>query len=253
VLFASGKRWKLYHGDLYEVATKFIPDNSIDFIITDPPYSWSQFKDEYFKLASVVIRVLKDGGIALLFIGSHSLDKKMELFSSVGLQYLWCFKCTWKPLQGTPKVFRPVPVFVASRLLLAYGKGDLNKILERWNRKSAPIDLLEVERIENERRWIVGDVIVGEAKLDKSAHKWQQNLNLFVKIAQMFVCEGDIVLDPFNGTGTTGVGVLIEGGNYIGIDIDGDVLKKSVERLSKVEDYLERRIPFNEQTLSLFH
>jgi DNA modification methylase len=240
-LYAAGEKWQLFHGDLLEVANEYLKPDNIDIVLTDPPYSWRDYKDEYYKLSVVCSEYLKDGGLVLLFMGSHSLDKKMSVMSAVGLEYLWCFKCSWKPLQATPKVFQPVPVFVASRLLVAYGKGDLNLVRARWNRKKATLDFIELEKIESEYGWAINDVVIGEAPMDKKGHMWQQNLNLFVRIAEMFVCPNDVVLDPFNGTGTTGVAVLCEGGYYIGIDVDETVLRFSAERLERVETILAQK------------
>jgi DNA modification methylase len=240
-LYAQGERWQLYLGDALEVAQKFLQPNSVDFVITDPPYSW-KYETVYAKLSQICMNYLKDGGIALLFMGSHSLDKKMKVMMEAGLVYLWCFKCTWRPMTGTPKIFYPVPVFVMSRLLVAYGKGDIKLVRERWNRKRAMPDLIELERTEREMKWATNDVVVGESLPNKEGHHWQQNFHLFRRIAEMFVCPEDVVLDPFNGAGTTGAAVLEQGAHYIGIDIEEGGLAYAAKWFGDVSRHPQRYV-----------
>lgn len=48
--------------------------------------------------------------------------------------------------------------------------------------------------------------------------------------------EGDTVLDPFNGTGTTGIAALKNGRKYIGVDLNEDYIEISKERIVDCED-----------------
>ena len=47
--------------------------------------------------------------------------------------------------------------------------------------------------------------------------------------------EGDLILDPFNGSGTTGVVGVGLGRRYVGIDIEKDYLDISISRLKEME------------------
>ena len=78
----SGEKWKLYHGDMLEVLDE-IEDNSIDSIVTDPPYElnfmgkgWDNtgiaFRAETWEKC---LRVLKPGGYLLAFGGSRTFHR----------------------------------------------------------------------------------------------------------------------------------------------------------------------------------
>ena len=68
---------KIYNGDCLEVMKTF-PDNSIDTIITDPPYGLSFMGKKWdydvpkVELWQEALRVLKPGGTALIFAGSRT-------------------------------------------------------------------------------------------------------------------------------------------------------------------------------------
>lgn len=47
------------------------------------------------------------------------------------------------------------------------------------------------------------------------------------------ILQGDTVLDPFSGSGTTGAAALKEGRNYIGIEINPDTCKIQEQRLTE--------------------
>lgn len=47
--------------------------------------------------------------------------------------------------------------------------------------------------------------------------------------------EGDTILDPFNGTGTTGLVALRNNRNYIGIELNPEYIEISEERLKDVQ------------------
>jgi site-specific DNA-methyltransferase (adenine-specific) len=59
-----------------------------------------------------------------------------------------------------------------------------------------------------------------EDGLEKAYHHWQQSLQGFIDIVQRFTEPGDTVLDPFMGSGTTGVACLYLNRRFIGCDND---------------------------------
>jgi DNA modification methylase len=64
----------------------------------------------------------------------------------------------------------------------------------------------------------------------KSIH-WQKPLRLMDRIILATTDEGDTVIDPFMGTGTTGVACAELGRNFIGIEIDEDYFKIAEKRI----------------------
>lgn len=68
-------------------------------------------------------------------------------------------------------------------------------------------------------------------------HPTQKPLYLLEKIILASTAENDLVLDPFCGSGTTGVACKILNRNFIGIEIDENFIKLSKERLIHADDF----------------
>jgi DNA modification methylase len=62
-------------------------------------------------------------------------------------------------------------------------------------------------------------------------HPTQKPLDLFQKLVQIHSKKGDVVIDPFLGSGTTAVAALLENRKFAGSDIDAKYVKKSKERI----------------------
>jgi len=72
-------------------------------------------------------------------------------------------------------------------------------------------------------------------------HPTQKPLQLLDRIVLASTKRGDVVLDPFNGSGTTGISSLREGRQYIGIELEEEYLKVSVKRLKDEQNLLAKR------------
>jgi site-specific DNA-methyltransferase (adenine-specific) len=69
-----------------------------------------------------------------------------------------------------------------------------------------------------------------------SKHPTQKPLDLLLRIIRASTKEGDIILDPFNGSGTSGVASLLVGKRYyIGCEIDLDYCELTKKRLLQIE------------------
>ena len=68
---------------------------------------------------------------------------------------------------------------------------------------------------------------------DKRYHPTQKPVELIEKIIQKSSNEGDTVLDPFMGSGTTGVACVNTNRNFIGIEIDEEYFKIAEKRIEK--------------------
>ena len=77
----------------------------------------------------------------------------------------------------------------------------------------------------------------------RAAHPTQKPLELFKRLIEMTTDEGDLVVDPFMGTGTTAVAALLLNRNWIGIESNKeyiDLARKRVEKNkgnAKILDY----------------
>ena len=178
---------KVINKDCLEVMKK-IPDNSIDLVLTDPPYP-DYYEEEYkyneepikyldkFKCKQLIFWTAKEDFI-LDYTAIHIWDKKIDC----GSYYERIFE---RNGQKNWKIFRQHPPFYT------FSKtSDLNM-----------------------------------------GHKSQKPLKLMEKLVLENSKEGDIILDPFLGSGTTAVACQNLKRNFIGIEIDKKYCEIAKQRL----------------------
>jgi len=181
-------------------AHKFVPAESVDLIVTDPPYG-REYLPLYEELSKFAAYALKEGGVCLVMTGQSWLLDVLSLLSK-HLDYVWVLAYIMQP---------PAP-FIASRNIANNWKPIL------YFAKGKPF----IGQIN--------DVIVSKEP-EKRDHEWQQNLEAFTELVKRFARPNMVVCDPFCGTGTTGMAALANGCRFIGIDIDAKVLEVAQERL----------------------
>ena len=197
---------KLILGDCRE-ATKEIPDNSIDLIFTDPPYDEASLP-LYRDLGIIAGRVLKNGGSLFTIAGHYALPQIFKYMEEIpGLKY-------WHILNvihsGRPARLFHRHVVVGWKPLLWYVKGQ--KL-----------------RTHN----YIRDTIIS-AQPDKILHEMEQSpVEAEHVISRLtFAGPNEIVLDPFMGSGTTGIASIKLNRKFIGIEIDPKTFEVAKANLS---------------------
>ena len=79
---------KLSQGDFMEKSNECISDGSIDLLFTDPPYGF-EYLTLYDNLAQLAVRVLKNGGSLVTYVGNYSIPQIIDKMLSAGLKYWW--------------------------------------------------------------------------------------------------------------------------------------------------------------------
>lgn len=195
-------RYKIYHCGVAELVDKVEP-NSIDWIITDPPYP-REFLNTYADLAKFAKHALKDGGSLLAMAGQSYLP---DIYAMLGdeLTYHWTLAYTTAGGQS-PQIW-PRKINTFWKPVLWYTKGEYTG------------------------KWI-GDVAKSEVNdNDKNFHHWGQSESGFYSLSSKFVKRGDTVCDPFLGGGTTAVVTLELGACFVGCDIDQLEVEKTLRRI----------------------
>lgn len=185
-----------------------IPSESVDVIITDPPYP-ADYIDLFDTLGELAARVLKPGGSLIAMTGQLYLPRYLELLGK-HLNYHWTLAYTTPGGQAVQIWDKEVNTF--------------------WK------PLLWFVKDDRDGRW-VSDVINTPVNAnDKNHHHWGQGVDGMKSIVEKFSNPGDIILDPFLGGGTTGVAAKILKRKFIGVEIDGDVAETALKRIySEVE------------------
>lgn len=283
--------YKIYLGDSREYLKK-IADNSIDCVITDPPYfidgmdsNWQLGELEKKKAKANVIgslpvgmkfdpeqgkklqifmeeisvelyRILKPGGFYLSFSQARLNHRMAIAIENSGFEIRDMF--VWAR-EGQPKAFSQTH-FVNKMNISKKEKEEIIKSLN--NRKTPqlkgqfePIILAQKPKegtfVQNWIRHGVGLVDCtqsldgkfpgtimnvekpkGKERLE-SSHLTLKPVKLMEHLVKLFTKENDTILDPFSGSATTGVACLLNNRKYIGIELDKNYYKESLERLKK--------------------
>lgn len=188
-----------------------VADNSIDLIFTDPPYL-EEYIPTYEWLSAEAARVLKPGGFVLAMAGGYYLDRVMNNLGR-HLSFFWKFELF---MSNVSTVIWPRKVIARSKPILAYVKG---KGLPRCN--------------------VLGAMVGGGN--DKRFHRWGQDVESARYYIDVFSKEGDIVLDPFVGGGTTLIASELIGRRAVGFDVDMKAVRTSQARL--IETEIPRALP----------
>jgi len=225
----------LYHGDALQILD-IIPNSSVDLIIADPPYfvldtvkmvderakKWDHFEDEdsymnfTVKWLNMCYNVLKVGGSLFtfwsekhLFLFKQILDKtKFKLYKVI----VWHYPNVLKGFSNK----RWINTF---DFIFHLVKGDKPKVFNASFVREENKDV----QIFPKPQW--------NYKKDKKLHTAQKPYELIERLVKMFSNEGETVLDPFMGSGTTAVACERLNRKWIGIEINEDYCKIIVDRL----------------------
>ena len=176
-------------GDFEEVFAD-IPDGSIDCIITDPPYP-IEFIECWTKLSRFAKRVLKINGFCIAYSGQMNLPEVIKRMSE-NLDYYWTFAVYH---EGQTQIVNGV------------------NLICRW--KPVLIFQNEKKKIQNTFQ----DYFISEQR-EKNGHDWQQSKSGVAYLIEMFTKEGDTILEPFAGSGTTIIAAREKKRNIIASEID---------------------------------
>ena len=186
-------------GDFRDIIKK-IKNNSIDLILTDPPYP-KKYLPLWTDLSKEARRVLKPSGFLITYTGQLYLPEVIKRLSEE-LNYYWLGAV--KHEGRTAQRFE-VNMFNRIKPILFYQKPP-RKPQKHWTE----------------------DLFVSSSP-NKEDHEWGQNKEPFKKIIETFTKPEELILDPFFGGGTIIDACAEMKRNVIGIEID----KKSYNRVKK--------------------
>lgn len=232
---------------------KEISDESVHLMVTSPPYFNApfdykgMFKDynKYLKMlngmAKEVFRVLQKGRIVALNIDDMLVDGEKfpivadatRIFLDVGFRYR--DRIIWKKPDGYIRISRRSGVILQNPYpMYFYPDNLLESIIifqkGRFNYKSIPQDIRESSVIDKKEfsnnKWFLSiwniNNVLPNSRLEKDIAAFPEELPY--RIIKLFSYKGEIVLDPFAGSGTT-IKVARElGRNSIGIEINKKLL-----------------------------
>ena len=216
---------RLYHGDCLKLM-KDIPDESVDMILTDPPYGvtrcvWDKVQP-FEPMWEEYRRIIKPNGCIAIFAG--------EPFSSALVQSnlkMYRYELIWKkdihsdflnanrkPLKIHDKIqifYKKQPIYNPQ---MTSGKAYNNRGIKRESECYGKMYSYEAKSEITER--YLSTVL--EFKREVGIHSTQKPVPLLAWLIRTYTDADDVVLDSFMGSGSTGVACVQEGRRFIGIE-----------------------------------
>ena len=269
----------IIQGDCIEVMAG-LPEKSVDLVFADPPYNlqlrqalrrpdtsqvdavddaWDRFDDfaayDTFTRAwlSACRRVLKDTG-ALWVIGSyHNIYRVGAILQDLG--YWMLNDVVWRKVNPMPN-FRGRRFTNAHETLIWASKSEAGKYTFNYEALKALNDGVQMRS-----DWVIPLCTGGERLKDgagEKAHPTQKPEALLHRVLVGTTNPGDVVLDPFFGTGTTGAVAKMLGRDFIGIEREPSYREAAGARIARIRKFdkealettgskrAEPRVPFGQ-------
>ena len=263
---SANKDFTLVNGDCVSVLEAF--DFKFDMIFADPPYflsnggisvsrgkvvcvdkgEWdkapsAEYIDEFNRRWLTACKdKLKDNGTIWISGTHHNIFSVADQLSELGFKILNVV--TWNKTDPPDNISHRV--FKHSAEYIIWAKKS------KWAQHRYNYELM---RQLNDGKQMT-DVwrMPAVAKWEKSCgkHPTQKPLSLLSRIIMASTKEGDWVLDPFNGSGTTGVAASLLGRKYLGVDMDLGYLELASKRREELENE-EVRLAYKEMVLVDFN
>ena len=253
---------QLYLGDCVELLKKF-PSKSIDCCITDPPYNisgydhkkkigwlnsnnywkkdkafkkidenWDKFKDDdYDKFTAdwlmEIKRILKPNGNIAIFGSYHNIYKIGYLLEKLELKII--NSIVWYKRNAFPNITQRM--FCESTEYIIWATNNSKKDAKNW---TFNYDTMKELNGGVQMRNFFDVPITKQSERQKGKHPSQKPLEVLNNLVLALTNESDIIIDPFIGSGTTGVSAIQNKRNFVGIDRSFEYLEISDRRIANV-------------------
>ena len=188
-----------------------MPANSVDFILTDPPYLVNYRDRSGRSIQNEAYRVLKPNRVAVMFYGWIKVDEFFESWKAAGFQPVG--HIVFRKSYSSKSRFFSYQHEQA--FLLAKGRPPLPKL---------PLaDVMDMPYSGNK------------------LHPTQKPIQALVPLIRSFSLPGELVLDPFAGSGSSCAAALLTGRKYFGAELDATYFNHASARLERVKERIARK------------
>jgi DNA modification methylase len=227
---------KIYNMDCLE-GMKRIEDKSIDMILADPPYNiardnnfttmgrkgidfgeWDKEFDQFTWLNEIP-RILHKNGSVIIFNDWKNIGEIAKHCESIGLIIKDMLR--WEKTNPMPRNRdrRYVTDFeCAIWLTNKNAKWTFNRLSDTYQRPMFKYGIVSGK--------------------EKTIHPTQKPIKLIEELMLIHSNEGDIILDPFMGSGTTAIACINTNRNYIGFELDETYFEVAQKRIKKHLEHL---------------
>lgn len=241
----------LYHGDCMDLLTQ-IPDNSINTIFADPPYflsnggiscqngqevcvdkgDWDKggtpeyIREFNMQWLSLCRSKLKDNGTIWISGTYHNIFSVANCLTELGYKILNVI--TWQKSDPPPNLSCRYFNFSTEYIIWA----------RKHTKKPHKFNYEMMKQLNGDKQMTDVWKIPAVGKWEKTCgkHPTQKPLRLLYRVILASTDEGDLVLDPFAGSSTTGIAANLLGRKFIGIEQEKAFLELSKKRREEIEE-----------------
>lgn len=246
-------KFSVFHGDCIDILKQF-PENHFDMIFSDPPYllsnggftvhagrqvsvnkgSWDKSKgvEEDFEFHIRWIqecrRVLRPEGTIWISGTYHSIYECGYALQLLGFKLL--NDIAWFKPNASPNLSGRY--FTASHETLLWARKDPNA-KHTFNYKEMKYGDWNGDFIKNPGKQMRSVWAIGTPKSEEKLfgkHPTQKPVTLLERIVAASTNKGDLILDPFTGSSTTGIAAVRLGRKFVGVDTEISYLNLSKKR-----------------------
>lgn len=235
-----------------------LPDNCVQLVVTSPPYNASKDYDEDLSLSDYLgllhdvfaecYRVLSPGGRMVVNVANLGRKPYIPLASHINLimheigflhrgEIIWDksasagSSCAWGSFQSASNpCLRDIHEY-----LLVFSKGDYKLARSKSERAEGRIDTIVKDEFIQHTKSIWSFPTESARRVN---HPAPFPVELPRRCIEMFTFAGDVVLDPFLGSGTTAVAAKMCGRRYVGLDLSEEYCAIAEERLAQTDAWV---------------
>lgn len=257
--------YQLYNGDCLEIIDKLIKKGiKVDAIIGDPPYSTTRSKWDkiipYNQMWNYFKRIRKDKSAIVLF-GQEPFSSNLRLSNINEYRYDW----KWVKNHQTGFANANYRPMIKHEDIMVFSDGNASAGGKAYHMNYYPQGLVEVNIKKKNSSGRQGLVSYSNNNINKNnqlmqdnseyiqkytnypsnilcydcetkyVHPTQKPLALMEYLIKTYTKEGDLVIDPFMGSGTTGVACINTDRRFIGIELDENYFLIAKKRIDSKE------------------
>lgn len=242
--YNSNTECNLISGDCIE-ALKTISDKSVNLVLTDPPYNLGQFMHN----RNTNLKKMRENQFAYAGWDNLPYDewfKDMDIFFNESARIL--------VKGGSLLIFMSI-IKVESIIALAEKNGFYYKTTGIWHKTNPMPRNMNLHFVNSTEAWIYFTVgantgtfnnngklihdffetsLTTQSEKKYGKHPTQKPIKLIDKLVGLLSNENDIVVDPFMGSGTTGVSCRKLNRKFIGIDQNKEYVEIAKKRIDEI-------------------
>ena len=240
---------KLINGDCLTELKK-LGDNTADCLITDPPYGTNdnygknikrgnthtdfnvlKWDEELpLKYLTECYRIMKDDTWGVIFTDKKEITTVWNHLEKIGFSPRNTFY--WIKPNKAPTIRSNFKSSVETCVVFTKGRTTI-----KWNGGG----------IQN--NYEIMSFVIGKESVD---HPTQKPIKLMSRFVELFTNENDTVLDPFMGSGTTGISCVRNNRDFIGIELDKTYFELSNSRISEEVNIYSKKVQQENNNIKFF-